>query len=128
MDGVVSWQLPLPSRDIPSIVDLSSGGRSSVHGWLWMPTDQHVKDNVTILEGFWSHHTPEFWMISPHVFQIIVKGVLHLDTPVSGLPFPPYVPLVGTEYTFTPPLDFSLNDLITGSLVHYTGNWWNGIC
>lgn len=40
---------------------------------LWLPTDTKVKDSKT-LEGYFYHHTPEFFTDSPHDFEIMVQG------------------------------------------------------
>jgi len=114
--------LPLPSRDIPK--DLSpplDHGRVSVHGWLWLPTTQNQSSN---LSGWFYHHTPEFYHDSPHNFEIMVQGHLLLDKFVPGLPFPPSVDLVGTEYVFTPP-EFSLDDVITSTTSKFYGKFSN---
>jgi hypothetical protein len=119
-------QLPLPMRDIPNSVSLSPGGRSSVHGWLWLPTDNLDKPNPSVLRGFWSHHTPEFWTTSPHDFQLLLFAELYLDSPQPELPFAQTNSLVGNEYTFTPPDNFSLNDLIDSRSLTLEGNFFNG--
>lgn len=121
--------LPLPAHDIPASLNPPlTNGRVDVHGWLWLPYDvEHASpsDAVSKLEGYFYHHTPEFWTHSAHDFEIMVEGTLSLDAAVVGLPLPPAVPLVGTEYVFTPP-EFSLDELITGTLTSYEGRFTNG--
>lgn len=120
--------LPMPPRVIPSDVDLSPGGRSSVHGWLWMPTmiSGERAPNPQVLRGYWSHHTPEFWTNSPHDFQLLLHAEVALQTPLPQLPFAETNVTVGNEYTFTPPYDFSLNDMIEGRPLQLVGNFFNG--
>jgi hypothetical protein len=120
--------LPLPAHYIPVEINTTLGhGRNDVHGWLWLPKDtvQSSREPVSIVEGYWYHHTPEFGTQSPHDFEIMVEASLSLDTPVKGLPLPPEVPVMSTEYVFTPPA-FSLDELITGETKAYYGHFTNG--
>jgi len=119
--------LPLPARDIPSNLNPPLGsGRVDVHGWLWLPTEQTSgPPDPKVLTGWFYHHTPEFWTTSPHDFEIMVKGQVVLDDDVPNLPVPPKVDVVGTEYVFTPP-SFSLDQLITSTVLNYRGRFTNG--
>lgn len=60
----------------------------------------------------------EFFTESPHDFLLLIAAELTLtnQSVVSSLPFPPAVPLLGTEYVFTPPA-FSLDQLILSSVM-----------
>jgi len=110
-------------------------GRQAVHGWLIMPFDQHLpdwRDTGAPLEGWFSHHVPEFYPTSPHNFQIILRGQL-MPLPHAGnvtvpidIPYPPKNNLLGHEYTFTPPPPFSLNQLLNGDLTELQGVVYNG--
>jgi len=116
-------------------VPLPPGGRVEVHGWLVLPLDSDLpnpKNPAAPVEAWFSHHVPEFWVTSPHDFQIIVRG--HL-TPLSvaenitlplNLPYPPSAEILGNEYTITPPPPFSLNDLLTGKITELLGVFYNG--
>jgi len=119
--------LPVPARDIPKNLNPPlAHGRVDVHGWLWLPTDvSETNGSVSMLVGWFYHHTPEFFYDSPHNFEIMAKGSLALNNPVSGLPLPPTSPLVGTEYVFTPPA-FSLDDVIVSALTTFHGKFSNG--
>jgi hypothetical protein len=120
---VCAVQLPLPSHSIPRSVDLQEGGRFSVHGWLHLPTDEceelHQKNNSVVC-GFWSHHTPEFYRSSPHNFNIIIQATVELHMPVATVPGPP----LASSFT---PTGFSLNNLITNSPPGVpSGTFYNG--
>ena len=97
-------------------------GRRSVHGWLLLPTEP-PSGNPLELAGYFVHHTPEFFLASPHNFEVLVKGTLTLNQSVHGLPLPPQ--LVGTEYVLSPPA-FSLDELLTGQLTTIVGAFSNG--
>jgi hypothetical protein len=118
--------LPLPAISIPrNLTPPLAHQRLSVHGWLWLPVESPVQ-NDSFLVGYWYHHTPEFFHTSPHDFEIVTFGQLQLTSnAVSGLPIPPLVELVGTEYVLSPP-QFSLDDLVNGSLTQITGPFSNG--
>eukprot|EP01119_Soliformovum_irregulare_P025463 TRINITY_DN9446_c0_g1_i1.p1 TRINITY_DN9446_c0_g1~~TRINITY_DN9446_c0_g1_i1.p1 ORF type:complete len:297 (+),score=27.42 TRINITY_DN9446_c0_g1_i1:87-977(+) len=112
-----SWPVPLPA-----------GGRMAVHGWLILPWEQPNPKNSDPISAWMVHHTPEFWVDSPHNFQIILGATL---TPVNGtnlslLPVPPMTNMVTNEFTFTPPPPFSLNDLLVGQLTTLYGKVFNG--
>jgi len=116
--------LPKPSIDIPKDIDPPlTNGRNDYHGWLYLPHDYNETNNK-ILHGYFYHHTPEFWTVSPHDFEMMVKGSLQLDIYVPHLPTV-HDPLVGTEYVFTPP-SFSLDELITSKVLNYNGRFSNG--
>ena len=96
-----------------------------MHGWLIMPFDQPKPDDpATPLKAWFSHHVPEFWIDSPHNFQIILEGLLY---PVASaqeeffgfnLPYPPAEDNLILEYSFTPPSPFSLKyDSLSSSTV-----------
>jgi len=115
-------------------VPIPHGGRMAVHGWLILPWEQTVpskpSDPVT---AWFVHHTPEFWPNSPHDFQIILSGTLvpsavdsENETFVIDLPYPPSTPLVGYEFTITPPPPFPLNDLLAGNITSLLGVVYNG--
>lgn len=118
--------LPLASIDVPTNLSPAlAHGRVSVHGWLWLPVESPLQ-NDSFLVGYWYHHTPEFFHTSPHDFEIVTFGELQLDSnAVPGLPIPPKVDLVGTEYVLSPP-QFSLDDLVNGSLSQISGPFSNG--
>ena len=127
-----SSQLPLPAHNVPANLypPLTPGGRNDVHGWLWLPIDNGANESsnspsVSTLEGYFYHHTPEFWWNSPHNFEIMVSATLHLDHPVANLPLPPAADAMNTEYVFTPPA-FSLNELITQKATSFYGHFTNG--
>lgn len=115
--------LPMPSVYIPSSAGVQHGGRDSVHGWLWLPTDDCC--NNSTLTGYFYHHTPEFGVASPHDFELMVEGTLTLDDSLTGLPLPPATPALGTEYVFTPPT-FPLDELINGERRTFQGRFTNG--
>jgi hypothetical protein len=138
--------LPLPNPDIPLaiVANFSVGGRTDVHGWLYLPTDctttattTSATDDVAAAEdaacdqlnGYWYHHTPEFFTDSPHDYMVMLRGSLQVQTSdwLSEFPFPPEHALLGTEYTFTPP-EFSLDSLLIGQLPASTwhGHFQNG--
>ena len=123
-------RLPLPARRIPDGI-VRPGGRSSVHGWLWLPTDNHgqalADPNVCTTQGYFYHHTPEFWQLSEHNFELMVGGTLSLDncTAWASLPIPPAAPALDTEYVFTPPT-FGLDDLISGEVDSFRGRFTKG--
>lgn len=113
-------------------VPIPPGGRMSVHGWLILPWETNVTNGP--IEGWFSHHVPEFWTDSPHNFQIILNGLL---SPIScfnteskpepiPIPYPPRDSLLQNEYTITPPPEFSLNDLLAGNLTELKGVVYNG--
>eukprot|EP00658_Telonema_sp_P-2_P012082 TRINITY_DN14606_c0_g1_i3.p1 TRINITY_DN14606_c0_g1~~TRINITY_DN14606_c0_g1_i3.p1 ORF type:complete len:346 (-),score=88.94 TRINITY_DN14606_c0_g1_i3:126-1118(-) len=119
--------LPMAARYIPADIKLSHG-RSDVHGWLWLPKDLKHHDPtepVRSLSGYWYHHTPEFGLHSPHDFEIMIEGTVHLDHPLMGMPLPPTTPVLSTEYAFTPPA-FSLDELITRNRTRFYGEFTNG--
>lgn len=113
-----------------------------MHGWLYLP-EVNADNNGTTLHGYFVHHTPgeargvpsrrrpltasraEFFHLSPHNFEIVVRGVLTLNRSVDGLPFPRARALVGTEYVLSPPA-FSLDALISGTLTSIGGPFANG--
>eukprot|EP01125_Pyxidicula_operculata_P019498 TRINITY_DN7081_c2_g2_i1.p1 TRINITY_DN7081_c2_g2~~TRINITY_DN7081_c2_g2_i1.p1 ORF type:complete len:306 (-),score=36.01 TRINITY_DN7081_c2_g2_i1:13-930(-) len=115
-------------------VPLVPGERNAVHGWLILPTEQEApfSDPTTPVDAWFVHHTPEFWTDSPHNFQIILFGtivplsVAENLTVAINLPYPPATPLLGTEYTITPPPPFSLNDLLLGNITSLLGVVYNG--
>lgn len=116
-------------------VPTPAGGRRDVHGWLILPVDQPLPaDNTTVeaIEGWYSHHVPEFWTDSPHNFQIILRGSLIPTSSVEGelypidIPHPPADELITYEYSFTPPSPFSLNDLLNGKIKYLNGMYYNG--
>lgn len=122
-----------PAHNYP--VPIPSGGRYDVHGWLILPIDQEKPsggDKNTPLQAFFSHHVPELFHRSPHNFQIIIKGSLTPIESVSGenlgfqIPYPPVDQLLAYEYSFTPPSPFSLNDLLSESVMTYNGVFYNG--
>lgn len=113
-------------------VPIPPGGRMAVHGWLILPWN--TNDTKGPIQGWFSHHVPEFGVDSPHNFQIILNGLL---TPLScfntepkaepiPIPYPPEDNLLGHEYTITPPPAFSLNDLLLGKLTELKGSIYNG--
>jgi hypothetical protein len=55
----------------------------------------------------------------------MVEANLALDAPVDHMPLPPAVPVMSTEYVFTPPA-FSLDELLTGEVKSYYGHFSNG--
>jgi hypothetical protein len=94
---------------------LEKGGRRDVHGWLIMPFDQQKPDDPTSpLKAWFSHHVPEFWIDSPHNYQIILEGLLFPVASVENeffgfhLPYSPEEDNLVYEYSFTPPSPFSL--------------------
>lgn len=115
-------------------VPIPSGGRYDVHGWLILPLDQPqpTHNPNTPLQAYFSHHVPELFHHSPHNFQIIVKGTLTPIESVKGenlgfqIPYPPEETLLTYEYSFTPPSPFSLNDLLSESVMTYNGVFYNG--
>ncbi|UJR26272.1 hypothetical protein I4U23_007612 [Adineta vaga] len=120
---LINAQYPVPTPP---------GGRMAVHGWLILPWDTNVTDGP--IQAWFSHHVPEFWTDSPHNFQIILNGLL---TPIScfntestaqpiPIPYPPRDNLLHYEYTITPPPEFSLNDLLLGTLTELKGVVYNG--
>lgn len=120
---IINAQYPVP---------LPPGGRMSVHGWLILPWDTNGTNSS--IQGWFSHHVPEFWTDSPHNFQIILNGLL---TPLScfnteptpepiPIPYPPHDTLLQNEFTFTPPPEFSLNDLLLKTLTELKGVIYNG--
>ncbi|CAF0971395.1 unnamed protein product [Adineta steineri] len=121
--SIINAQYPVP---------IPPGGRMAVHGWLILPWDTNVTDGP--IQGWFSHHVPEFWSDSPHNFQIILNGLL---TPLScfntestpkpiPIPYPPQDNLLRYEYTITPPPQFSLNDLLLERLTELKGVIYNG--
>jgi hypothetical protein len=97
------------------IPTLEKGGRRDVHGWLILPFDQpKPEDPTTPLKAWFSHHVPEFWLDSPHNFQIILEGLLYPVASVEKeyfgfhLPYSPNEDNLVYEYSFTPPSPFSL--------------------
>jgi len=114
-------------------VPLAPGGRMSVHGWLILLIETDTQPNASIpIEAYFVHHTPEFPTDSPHDFQIIIRGSLlpisttqNITYPID-LPYPPKAELLGTEYTTTPPPNFSLNDLLLGTITQLNGVVFNG--
>ncbi len=137
--GVVPLgSLPAPGRDIPAGVSPPlAHGRNDVHGWLWLPIDNGANvstglgasaaeaGNVSELQGWFYHHTPEFWWYSCHNFEIMIAATLRLDHSVGGLPLPPLAEAMNTEYVFTPPA-FSLDELINGEATQFYGHFTNG--
>ena len=130
--------LPLPRVLIPDSAGVAKGGRLSVHGWLWLPTEcgdegssslateSDDNEGKTSLTGYFYHHTPEFFEASPHNFVLMAQGKLRLHTPVDGLPTPASgANTLGTEYVFTPPA-FGLDDLILGTRREFEGPFSNG--
>uniref|UniRef100_A0A0G4GJ84 Uncharacterized protein n=1 Tax=Chromera velia CCMP2878 TaxID=1169474 RepID=A0A0G4GJ84_9ALVE len=124
--------LPMANVWIPEDINPPvANGRDDVHGWLWLPWDvsedtaASSPEGVSTLHGWLYHHTPEFWTDSPHDFEMMVKGRIELDSPVPGLPLPPAVAQLGTEYTFTPP-SFPLDEMISGERTVYEGKFTNG--
>lgn len=111
---------------------LPVGGRRDVHGWLILPFDQLKADPTAPLRAWFSHHVPEFWLDSPHNFQIILEGLLYPLPSVENeyfgfnLPYSPAEDRLVYEYSFTPPSPFSLNDLIRGDLKLLNGVFYNG--
>jgi hypothetical protein len=113
-------------------VPVPPGGRMAVHGWLILPWDTNVTNGP--IQGWFSHHVPEFGADSPHNFQIILNGLL---TPLPcfntestpkpiPIPYPPQDSLLQHEYTITPPPEFSLNDLLLERLTELKGVIYNG--
>jgi hypothetical protein len=120
---VTNGQYPVP---------IPPGGRMAVHGWLILPWDTNGTDGP--VQGWFSHHVPEFGIDSPHNFQIILNGLL---TPLPcfnteptpkpiPIPYPPQDNLLQHEYTITPPPEFSLNDLLLERLTELKGVIYNG--
>jgi hypothetical protein len=125
VNGIQAPSLPLPNIFIPPNLDPPlNHSRDSVHGWLFLPTVSS-RSSPRLLEGYFYHHTPEMYRLSPHNFEIVVGGVLRLNSSVPNLPFPPKVDLLGTEYVLSPPA-FSLDDLLNGSLTSISGVFSNG--
>jgi hypothetical protein len=113
-------------------VPVVPGGRMSVHGWLILPWDTNTTDGP--IQAWFSHHVPEFWIDSPHNFQIILDGLLTplpcfntepTPQPIS-IPLPPQNDLLQYEYTITPPPEFSLDDLLLERLTELKGVVYNG--
>lgn len=101
-------------KNIPT-PSLTKGGRRDVHGWLILPHDQNKpKDPTEPLKAWFSHHVPEFWIDSPHNFQIILEGLLYPVASIENeyfgfnMPYPPVDDNLVFEYSFTPPSPFSL--------------------
>jgi hypothetical protein len=118
--------LPVAPIDIPrSLAPPLNHSRVSVHGWLWLPTDELSSSPPSQLSGFFVHHTPEFFKTSPHNFQIVVHGVLQLNQSVRHLPTLPKHSYVRTEYVLSPP-QFSLDDLLSHTLRSISGPFSNG--
>jgi len=118
--------LPIPAWDVPS--DLNpplAAGRVDYHGWLLLPWVTNNTAPDAPISGWFYHHTPEFFTDSPHDFEVMVAAELYPATPIPGMPLPPAVDRVGTEYVFTPPA-FSLDELLTGNLTSFTGKFSNG--
>jgi hypothetical protein len=120
---IINAQYPVP---------VVPGGRMAVHGWLILPWNTNETNGP--IEGWFSHHVPEFGIDSPHNFQIILNGLL---TPLSyfntestpqpiPIPRPPQDNLLEHEYTITPPPAFSLDDLLLGRLTELKGSVYNG--
>ena len=108
--------LPLPSYYVPASVssNFTAGGRFSRHGWLMLPWDRSADAPAAQpINAWFYHHTPEFFLDSPHDFLLMLSGQLILaNTSVTPLlPLPPAAETLGTEFVWTPPA-FSLNDLI----------------
>mmetsp|Transcript_7610 Transcript_7610/g.8057 ORF Transcript_7610/g.8057 Transcript_7610/m.8057 type:complete len:289 (+) Transcript_7610:63-929(+) len=115
------------------IPPLTKGGRRDVHGWLILPHDQNKpKDPSSPLRAWFSHHVPEFWIDSPHNFQIILEGLLYPVASIENeyfgfnMPYPPIEDNLVFEYSFTPPSPFSLNDLLLGEIKVLNGVFYNG--
>jgi hypothetical protein len=96
-------------------VPLTDGGRFDVHGWLVLPFDQtKPSDPASPMKAWFSHHVPEFWVNSPHNFQIILEGEISplpsVESELYGfnIPYPPQNSNLVHEYSFTPPSPFSL--------------------
>eukprot|EP01112_Ceratiomyxa_fruticulosa_P014211 TRINITY_DN4050_c0_g1_i2.p1 TRINITY_DN4050_c0_g1~~TRINITY_DN4050_c0_g1_i2.p1 ORF type:complete len:318 (-),score=58.09 TRINITY_DN4050_c0_g1_i2:115-1068(-) len=130
----VSTQIP-PIPNPPYPVPLPSGGRQGVHGWLILPWEQSLpdpNDPSAPAYAWFSHHVPEFWTDSPHDWQIIFQGeitpimVAENDSLPIRLPYPPQSPLLVDEFTFTPPPNFSLNDLLMRRITGLKGVVYNG--
>jgi hypothetical protein len=113
-------------------VPITPGGRMAVHGWLILPWNTNTTDGP--IQGWFSHHVPEFSTDSPDNFQIILNGLL---TPLPcfnteptpkpvPIPYPPEDDLLQYEYTITPPPEFSLNDLLLERLTELKGVIYNG--
>lgn len=85
--------LPLPDRDVPNSVSMSNG-RVDYHGWLFLPFE-HQEQAPKSLSGWLYHHTPEFFVHSPHDFEIMVEGRIDFDETaqkvISHFPIPPSV-------------------------------------
>lgn len=116
-------------------VDIPPGGRMSVHGWLILPFDhQNTSDISRPIRGWFFHHVSEFPADSPHNFHIMVLGEIwslpHAGKIVAPLafPIPPEMPEDLHEWTFTPPPEFSLNDLLSGNLTELQGVVYDGLC
>jgi hypothetical protein len=67
----------------------------------------------------------------PHDWQLIFLGALSpvaVDNsgPAAPLTIPTDTPLLGAEYTMTPPPNFSLNSLLNGELGWLLGSVYNG--
>lgn len=115
-------------------VPIPKGGRRDVHGWLIMPMEQESPSNTSDygIKAWFSHHVPEFFMHSPHDFQIILEGTIIPTSCVEGevfpldLPLPPANDLQIYEWSFTPPSPFSLNDLLSGEIKKLNGVYFNG--
>jgi hypothetical protein len=114
-------------------VDIPTGGRMAVHGWLILPFDnQDTSDISKPIRGWFFHHVSEFPADSPHNFQIMVLGEIwslpHAGKIVTPLafPIPPETPEDLHEWTFTPPPEFSLNDLLSGNLTELQGVVYDG--
>jgi len=115
-------------------VPIPPGGRFGSHAWLIMPTDQPKPTNAAAqpVQGWFMHHTPLFGADSPHNFQIIFNGSLsplsiadNITYPIS-MPYPPKDNSFNNEYTLSPPVDFSLNDLLSGKITRLLGPVTNG--
>lgn len=88
------------------------------------------------------HHTPEYYDGDettrvlqpeefPHDWQLIFLGTLSPvavdgSGPAAPLTIPTDTPLLGAEYTMTPPPNFSLNSLLNGELGWLLGSVYNG--
>ena len=123
--------LPRPNHDIPSDIYKSlNNARVDYHGWQLLPIDRDESTSKdAVIEGYFYHHTPEFWHESPHDFELMAFGKLHLANSsfFSTFPFPPSSANLGTEYVFTPPA-FSLDEFILGTLPYEAmdGKFTNG--
>jgi hypothetical protein len=113
-------------------VPVPPSGRMAVHGWLILPWDTNTTTGP--IQAWFSNHVPEFGIDSPHNFQIVLNGLLTAFScfntePTPGpipIPSPPQDALLGHEYTFTPPPEFSLNDLLLKKLTELKGVVYNG--